>query len=302
MINRMYTSLGRKIRVAVETLWRLCFRFWGLFKTTTVASATFGGERVWVIAPHPDDETIGCGSAMWMHRNHNDPVRVTVVTDGGAMQRSGLKSDDVAGLRNAESRRALKILGVQGEWLGEPENHWEFNEVVAQFKARLMSDRPSLIYAPSRIDYHPEHHKVAHALAMALTHSPHTGLRVRCYQVQVPLTRHLVNIEVEGSASEEKVRRAFAVYASQTGSIRAATRLGRYVAAARGDCSRREQFWELTASQFIKLHCDPPSTDWVHHYFGLRYFPWLDPWAFMKGRSRRKQLATLVATSGKHGT
>ncbi len=40
------------------------------------------GEKVLVFAPHPDDETIGCGGIIASHYRHGDPVKVIILSNG----------------------------------------------------------------------------------------------------------------------------------------------------------------------------------------------------------------------------
>src|SRR5881275_2502629 len=61
------------------------------------------GERLLVLAPHPDDEVIGCGGLVALHLREGRKVRVVVVTDGG-------QAGDPAA-RQGESRAALASLG-----------------------------------------------------------------------------------------------------------------------------------------------------------------------------------------------
>src|SRR5207244_5039324 len=69
------------------------------------------GERLLVLAPHPDDEVIGCGGLVALHLRDARSVRVVVATDGAA-------AGDAA-QREAESRAALASLGAATiEFLG----------------------------------------------------------------------------------------------------------------------------------------------------------------------------------------
>ncbi|MGE3271365.1 MAG: PIG-L deacetylase family protein [Chloroflexota bacterium] len=68
-----------------------------------------------VVAPHPDDEVLGCGGVIALLRTAGLPVRVMVTSDGAASH-PGSKAYPpavLARLRRAESEAGLKLLGVQ---------------------------------------------------------------------------------------------------------------------------------------------------------------------------------------------
>src|SRR5436190_24069407 len=74
------------------------------------------GERLLVLAPHPDDEVIGCGGLVALHLREGRKVRVVVATDGG-------QAGDAA-TRQRESRAALASLGdAEIEFLNFPDRH-----------------------------------------------------------------------------------------------------------------------------------------------------------------------------------
>src|SRR3954464_9289178 len=72
------------------------------------------GERLLVLAPHPDDEVIGCGGLVAQHLREQRAVRVVVATDGAEAEavpdRNAYRE-----LREEESRAALALLGNRGE-------------------------------------------------------------------------------------------------------------------------------------------------------------------------------------------
>src|SRR5437763_11246305 len=107
------------------------------------------GERLLVLAPHPDDEVIGCGGLVALHLREGRRVRVVVATDGAA-------AGD-ARQREAESRAALASLGAaEVEFLRLPDRALADAE-SGGFAAALRELRPDLIAVPSPIEIHPDH-------------------------------------------------------------------------------------------------------------------------------------------------
>src|SRR5262245_61576239 len=143
------------------------------------------GQRVLVLAPHPDDETFGCGGTLVLHRQHQDPVRIIFITSGEAGDWQG--GGDVEAFRvqrEAEALEALACLGI-GEW-----EFWRYPDrglaVDGQLINRLVevirTFGATLVYAPSPLEQHPDHRQVALALRAALRGWPST-LQVGFYEV-----------------------------------------------------------------------------------------------------------------------
>ncbi|NOR53664.1 MAG: hypothetical protein GQ536_06215, partial [Candidatus Aminicenantes bacterium] len=71
------------------------------------------GKRVLVLAPHPDDETIGCGGSLAIHANAGDPVKVVFLTNGAKGDTSGKEEKkSYIKIRQGEARKACKCLGI----------------------------------------------------------------------------------------------------------------------------------------------------------------------------------------------
>ena len=68
-----------------------------------------------VVAPHPDDEALGCGGMLALLRRPQIPVRVVVVSDGGASHPRSQRypAPVLRALRKSESLAGLAALGVE---------------------------------------------------------------------------------------------------------------------------------------------------------------------------------------------
>ncbi|MBI3553937.1 MAG: PIG-L family deacetylase [Elusimicrobia bacterium] len=120
--------------------------------------------KVLVLAPHPDDETIGCGGALLLHRLQGDPVKVVFLTDGAAGDRKGhYRGRDYRGLRRGEARRAARVLGVASlEFWDYPDGRLGLTKgLSARLRALLERERPAVVYRPGRSDPHPDHRALA---------------------------------------------------------------------------------------------------------------------------------------------
>ena len=129
------------------------------------------GHRVLVLAPHPDDETFGCGGALALHQQSGDPVKVVFLTSGELGQWVGEQdSKATRDRREAEVREALSRLGVADfDFWRYPDRAVEADgELVARLEETLAASQPTLVYAPSPLDLHPDHRAVAHALRTVL--------------------------------------------------------------------------------------------------------------------------------------
>ena len=245
-----------------------------------------GQQHILVVAPHPDDEAVGCAGTMIRHKRGGDEVCVAYITDGSKSQALGLDAQEMVRRRRQEAEAGAKALGIDRfEWFGFPEGEWTVGQLQPRLQALIKEFVPHIIYAPSRIDFHPEHQKVAYALAQLLSIEPVESptLQIRIYQIQVPLTPALTNLVVDTSDVAAESAAALSVYVTQHDSISRTIRQRRYAARFYGIEKQAEEFWQMTARRYCLLHSLPP-THWSAHAFrGLRFHPFSDPLAYLKG-------------------
>lgn len=247
-----------------------------------------GKDRVLVIAPHPDDETIGAGGAIALHVDAHDEVSVVVVTDGGASRAGGLTRAEMVPRREKEVRCATRVLGVEDlECLRLAEGNWTPDQARGQLASRLATC--DVIYAPTCVDFHPEHVAVARLVAGMLQ----PGQTVRAYQIGVPLTPVLVNLVADiGQVAARKIR-ALEALRTQAESIQPLQRLARYQATLYR-LAAAEVFWEMRAEDYVRI---TSVGDWRRHicpYRGIRPWPVSDPLAALVGLRARRALRRLA--------
>ena len=124
--------------------------------------------RVLVIAPHPDDETLGCGGTMLKHRAAGDSVSWLIVTRGHMPQWSA----DVLGNKEAE------IETVAAAYEFEKVFRFDFPttlldtisqaEIITSLSRVVAAARPDTIYLNHAADVHSDHRIVFHCVMSAV--------------------------------------------------------------------------------------------------------------------------------------
>ncbi len=116
-------------------------------------AARLRGERLLVLAPHPDDEAIGCGGLIAQHLRESRTVHIAVATNGAEAGNFEIREE--------ESRRGVALLGSQATL-----EFFRFQDRALKTHSRELADRigellvsiqPDLILVPSPIEIHPDH-------------------------------------------------------------------------------------------------------------------------------------------------
>lgn len=122
-----------------------------------------------VIAPHPDDETLGAGGLIAWQRFRGLPVTVIAVTDGEAAYSD---QPDLGAMRKREQEGALEVLGVAPTSvvrLALPDGKVASQEDLLKLRLTPLVPAGSLLVAPWKFDFHPDHEacgRVAERLAL----------------------------------------------------------------------------------------------------------------------------------------
>ena len=208
--------------------------------------------NILVIAPHPDDETIGCGGTLCMHADRGDSVSVVFLTSG-ELGLKELPSKEAWAIREAEARKAAGILKVKdifflrcSDWrLGN-----EIPETARLLRPVLKTKQPRIIYLPHPEDGHPDHQASLPILRAALKGVPRLKPALRLYEVWTPLSEFDVVQDIS-SHMARKIR-ALRVHKSQLHDfdyVRAVTGLNQFRGALAAKSKFAEVFFRMSLSQ-----------------------------------------------------
>jgi LmbE family N-acetylglucosaminyl deacetylase len=180
--------------------------------------------NVLVIAPHPDDEVLGCGGTIARHADAGDTVHVVVVTRGTP----DVFSTESVKVVWEELRRAQRVLGVADC------RHLDFPALkMGQIAAHVIADRlreivleirPDTVYVPHPGDIHGDHKAVFWAACVATRPTPEFQVsRLMSYETLSetewgPPSAGLPfvpNIFIDITAQLERKLKAASMYASQ---------------------------------------------------------------------------------------
>jgi N-acetylglucosamine malate deacetylase 1 len=115
-------------------------------------------NKVIVVTPHPDDETLGCGGTLLKHKQLGDEVHWLIITH--VSEESGFEPEKVKE-REEEIRKVKELYGFQSVYnLKLPPTKLDtipIGNIVKQIGEIFTHLQPTIVYVPYRGDIHTDH-------------------------------------------------------------------------------------------------------------------------------------------------
>lgn len=202
------------------------------------------GEEFLVLAPHPDDDAIGCGGTILKLLAAGKSVRISYLS----LQSSGEFSRVE---RLVEIERSLGILGVK-EFSFLEESFPPKDRLIRALQKELFSHRYDSVFLPSPIDNNDQHTAVFWAFQELNRKKTVTDMNVILYEVWTPV---VANMLVDISAFFRWKTEAIRAHATQTALVdyvRAVEGLNSYRASMSGHEGYAEAFFFQTSSDLLR--------------------------------------------------
>jgi LmbE family N-acetylglucosaminyl deacetylase/glycosyltransferase involved in cell wall biosynthesis len=213
------------------------------------------GQRVLVVAPHPDDETFGCGGSLIRHCRAGDPVKCLILTRG---ERGDVDNHyetlEYTTLRQQEARRASEVLGITDI------EFWTFTDRQLEEQQQALHDRlretliryrPEVIYAPSPNEVNPDHRVAISVLERAVV-SLSLCVTLRLYEI-TPAGPVNMLVDITGCVEQkEKTIRCYDTQLSRSPYLETIQSLNQYRSLTLGpQVSAAEAFFQIDAGSLL---------------------------------------------------
>ncbi|MES1245855.1 MAG: PIG-L family deacetylase [Acidobacteriota bacterium] len=182
-------------------------------------------ESALIVAPHFDDEVLGCGGLAAQLAAGGSAVRVLFLTDGGGGVEEVEDRDAYRARRREEAGNAVRALGAAGcDVLDLPDGALDrhLDEAVQGLRRALLTQRPDLLLVPHPLEVTRDHQAAFAAVHRLLAplrdddhgdpHEAFRGLRILLYEVNHPGHPDLL---VDVTGEEGTLESAMAFYGSQ---------------------------------------------------------------------------------------
>ena len=139
-------------------------------------------NRILIIAPHPDDEVLGCGGTIARLVRKGKIVTVAIVTKGTPV----FPASQVKQVRQ-EARKANKLLGTELLFLDLPVTTLHLmpeHKLNRVFDNLIQKTKPDAVFAPFPGDRHEDHRQIFDAVMVATRPDGrrHSVNRICCYE------------------------------------------------------------------------------------------------------------------------
>ena len=222
------------------------------------------GKRVLVLAPHQDDEAIGCGGALLLQKASGYPVKIAFIQSGIP---SEITSEDernwLRSTREKEAINAAKVGGFEDPvFLRLDTLSVATLRTVVDSIAKLIDDvKPDVIFSPFMLDPDNDHTIVNLALAIVIES---IGIDCKIFGYEV-WSNCIANIGVAIDSVIEGKKEMLKCYESQNSStdyLHSTIGLNMFHSRVFGEPGSRyvEKFFEINSKEFVepmkKIACE----------------------------------------------
>ena len=110
-------------------------------------------NKIIVVAPHPDDETLGCGGALLRHKAEGDEIHWLIATEMEESQSIKQRNTEINKIKNLYDFDSINRLGLSTTKVDK----YNVSELVLKISYIFNKVKPNIVYLPFKGDVHSDH-------------------------------------------------------------------------------------------------------------------------------------------------
>lgn len=214
------------------------------------------GRSMLVVAPHQDDEAIGCGGVLALQVHAKASAYVVMLQDGAdGHDELGFERQALTALRNEESRRSATAIGMEPpKFLNHADLVANSAEAAGEVRSILKERRVDAVFVPFFLDAHPDHRTANYILADALA-GIDWDVRVFCYEVWGLTVPNVIVVIDEVMDQKMKMLGCFEFANKAVDYAHSTKGLNMYHSRMLGSgmCQYAERFFEMPKREYIEV-------------------------------------------------
>jgi LmbE family N-acetylglucosaminyl deacetylase len=214
------------------------------------------GDSMLVVAPHQDDETIGCGGALALQVRAKKPACVVLLHDGAdGHDELGMTRPQMVALRNKESVRAAAVIGMEPPvFLSYPDLTAHAAPAAEALRGIIETRKVDAVFIPFMLDGHADHRKANYILAAALKKID-WNVRVFGYEVWGLAIPNVIVVIDDVMDQKLAMLRCFDFANKAIDYVQSTQGLNMYHSRMLGSgvCKYAERFFEIPSLEYIEL-------------------------------------------------
>jgi hypothetical protein len=215
------------------------------------------GKSMLVVAPHQDDEAIGCGGALILQVRSGREAAIVMLNDGADDHEDlGMSRQQLTDLRNEESRQAAKVAGLSEppRFLNHPRLADSLGKATEQVAGIIAERRIDAVFVPFVLDAHPDHRWANVILAEALK-KVSWDVRVFGYEVWGMCIPNVLVVIDDAMDDKMKMLSCFPFANAAVDYAHSTRGLNMFHSRmlGAGECRYAERFFEIPRQEYIEL-------------------------------------------------
>ncbi|WP_377887695.1 PIG-L deacetylase family protein [Alkalihalobacillus sp. R86527] len=234
---------------------------------------SFSGERVLILAPHVDDEIIGCGGAILQYLKEGKEVHIAFLTDGRNKGSKNNSTEEIIKERKGEAIEVAKAVGIPVEhihFLDAEDTNLVQEDLTAPLYELFSTIKPERVFLPVLIDTHIDHYAVSMKLFELYERNPEVfeDTTLMIYEVQSPISPLYSNCILNITSHMDKKLSLLSYYKSQNTTFKFLPIMNEFNGCLLDEGKHAELYIEVSPDvymEFVRSHFQDLST-----YKGLK--------------------------------